>query len=232
MTNSIFDSFYNIGIIPVLEIDSAERAVPLAESLLAGGLPIAEVTLRTDAALESIGVIAREVSGVIVGAGTVIHWKQAQAAREAGAQFLVSPGMVEEVIIWAQENRVPILPGAATPTEMIRAIHLGLDLLKFFPAESIGGLNAIQAMSDPFPQLRFIPSGGIRLKNAAQYLQSEKIHAVGGSWMSKRQMIADGRFDEITRLAQEASELVKQIRSTQTSCRSGRSGAGDLLPVE
>ena len=212
MQHSIFDRFHQIGIIPVLEIDSVKQAIPLAESLLAGGLPVAEVTLRTDAALEAIGSIARGVTEVIVGAGTVLNWKQAQAAHGSGAQFLVSPGMVEEVVIWAQENEVPVLAGALTPTEMIRGINLGLDILKFFPAEILGGLNAIRAVSDPFPQLRFIPTGGIKLENAAQYLQNEKIHAVGGSWMAKRQMIAEGRFEEITRLAKQASELVRKIR--------------------
>ena len=208
----MFDQFHKIGIIPVLEIDSAERAKPLAEALLAGGLPIAEITLRTDAALDAIRAMVREMPEVIVGAGTVISWEQAEMARYAGAQFLVSPGMVEQVVIWAQENEMPILPGAVTPTEMIVGINLGLKILKFFPAESTGGLNAISAMSDPFPQLRFIPTGGIRLENAAAYLQHPKIHAVGGSWMAKRQMIADGKFAEITRLAREASALVKQVR--------------------
>lgn len=184
----------------------------MAEALLAGGLPIAEITLRTGAALESMRRIAREVPEVIVGAGTVINRDQAEAAREAGAQFLVSPGIVEEVIVWAQEHHVLILPGAVTPTEMIRAIDLGLNLLKFFPAEALGGLSTIQAMSDPFPQLRFIPTGGIKLENAAQYLGNPRIHAVGGSWMAKRQMITDGKFDQIQRMAQEASEIVKQIR--------------------
>jgi len=212
MTSNIFDKFYEIGIIPVLEIDSVERAKPLAEALLAGGLPVVEVTLRTEAALASIGVIARGVTDIIIGAGTVINREQAKAARDAGAQFIVCPGMIEEVMVWAQENQIPVLAGAVTPTEMIRGINLGLDLLKFFPAETMGGLSAIKAMSDPFPQLRFIPTGGIRLENAAQYLQHVKVRAVGGSWMAKRQMIVDGKFAEITRLAQEASDLVKQIR--------------------
>jgi 2-dehydro-3-deoxyphosphogluconate aldolase/(4S)-4-hydroxy-2-oxoglutarate aldolase len=212
MNQSIFDHFYKFGVIPVVEIDSAERAAPLAEALLAGSLPIAEITLRTEAALESIRVIAREVPDVILGAGTVVTREQAEAARDAGAQFLVSPGMAEEVVVWAQENHIPILPGAVTPTEMIRAIHLGLKFLKFFPAEAVGGLKAIKALSDPFPGLRFIPTGGVKLENLAAYIQMEKIHAVGGSWMAKRQMVAEGKFDEITRMAKEASDMVKQIR--------------------
>jgi 2-dehydro-3-deoxyphosphogluconate aldolase/(4S)-4-hydroxy-2-oxoglutarate aldolase len=212
MQHPVFDHFHKIGVIPVLEIDSALHAKPLAESLLAGGLPIAEITLRTDAALESIRHIAREVPDVIVGAGTVIHRQQAQAARDAGAQFLVTPGMAEEVVTWAQQHEVPILAGAVTPTEMIHGINLGLDILKFFPAEAVGGLKAIKALSDPFPQLRFIPTGGVKLENLAEYLQMEKIHAVGGSWMAKRQMIAQGKFDEITRMAKEARAIVKQVR--------------------
>lgn len=211
MDTHLFDRFYQIGVIPVLEIDSAQRALPLAEALLAGGLPVAEVTLRTDAAFESIRIMAREATVVIVGAGTVINQEQAEAARDAGAQFLVSPGMVEEVVIWAQENQIPILAGAVTPSEMIRAINLGLNFLKFFPAETMGGLKAIKAISDPFPQLSFIPTGGIRRENLSGYLQMKRIHAVGGSWMAKRQMIAEGSFDEITRMAKEASEIVKQV---------------------
>ena len=212
MQYALFENFYTIGVLPVLEIDSAESAKPLAEALLAGGLPIAEITLRTEAALESIRVIARQVPDVLVGAGTVIHREQAEAARDAGARFLVSPGIVDEVVLWAQKNDFPILAGAVTPTEMIRAIHLGLTILKFFPAETVGGLKAIKAMSDPFPQLRFIPTGGINQENLAQYLQHPKIHAVGGSWMAKRGMITDSKFDEITRLAGEASKMVKSIR--------------------
>ena len=213
MTQSIFAHFYKIGVIPVLEIDSVERAAPLAKALLAGELPIAEITLRTEAALDAIRAVVRDVPDVLVGAGTVINREQAKAARDAGAQFLVSPGIVDEVVGWAQDNQIPILAGAVTPTEMIRAINLGLNILKFFPAEAVGGLKAIKAMSDPFPQLRFIPTGGVRLENLAEYLQMNKIHAVGGSWMAKRQMIADGKYDEITRLAREASDIVKQIRN-------------------
>jgi 2-dehydro-3-deoxyphosphogluconate aldolase / (4S)-4-hydroxy-2-oxoglutarate aldolase len=175
-------------------------------------LPIAEITLRTDAALESIRVISREMPDVLVGAGTILNREQAAAARDAGARFLVSPGIVDEVVVWGQENQIPILAGAVTPTEMIRAINLGLNILKFFPAETMGGLKAIKAMSDPFPPLRFIPTGGIRLENLTEYLQMEKIHAVGGSWMAKRQMIADGKFAEITRMAKQAREIVKEIR--------------------
>jgi 2-dehydro-3-deoxyphosphogluconate aldolase/(4S)-4-hydroxy-2-oxoglutarate aldolase len=196
----------------VLEIDRAECAARLAESLLAGGLPIAEITLRTDAALESIRRVAQNVPLVLVGAGTVINVEQAQAACDAGAKFLVSPGLAEKVTIWAQEQHIPIIAGAVTPTEIMRAIDLGLTLLKFFPAEAMGGLKTIKAISDPFPKVRFIPTGGIRLENLTQYLTAEKIHAVGGSWMANRQAIMENRFDDIFRLAKMANDLIKQIR--------------------
>jgi 2-dehydro-3-deoxyphosphogluconate aldolase / (4S)-4-hydroxy-2-oxoglutarate aldolase len=211
MNTSIFDRFHTVGVIPVLEIDSTAHAIPTAEALSAGGLPIAEVTLRTDAALESIRGIARNVPDVIIGAGTVINLKQAQAAQDAGAQFLVSPGMAEDIVIWAVKNQIPILAGAITPTEIMRGLNLGLTLLKFFPSETMGGLKAIKAISDPFPQVKFIPTGGIRLENLAEYLRMEKIHAVGGSWMAKRSMIAEGEFDEIQKISREASKVVNQI---------------------
>jgi len=215
MGSSIIDRFYTVGVIPVLVIDEVENALPLAEALQAGGLPIAEITLRTEAALDSIRQIARGMPEVLVGAGTVNNREQAQAAIEAGARFLVSPGMVEEVVLWAQEQRVPILAGVVTPTEMIKGINLGLEILKFFPSETMGGLQAIKAMSGPFPKLRFIPTGGIRLENLTGYLQTPKIHAVGGSWIAKRAMIAERNFEEIERLAAQASAIVKEIRSKE-----------------
>jgi 2-dehydro-3-deoxyphosphogluconate aldolase/(4S)-4-hydroxy-2-oxoglutarate aldolase len=212
MDTFIFDRFRTIGIIPVLEIDSAAHAVPTAEALSAGGLPIAEVTLRTDAGLDSIRNIARNLPDVLVGAGTVINLKQAQTARDAGAQFLVSPGMAEDVVTWAVKNQIPILAGAVTPTEIMRGLNLGLTLLKFFPSETMGGLKAIKAISDPFPQVRFIPTGGVRLENLVEYLRMEKVHAVGGSWMAKRSMIAEGRFNEIQKVAGEARQVIAEFR--------------------
>jgi 2-dehydro-3-deoxyphosphogluconate aldolase/(4S)-4-hydroxy-2-oxoglutarate aldolase len=211
----IFDRFYTIGIIPVLEIEDVENALPLAEALQAGGLPIAEITLRTGAALDSIRAIARGMPDVLVGAGSVINREQARAAVEAGANFIVSPGMVEEIVLWAQAQNVPILAGAVTPTEMIRGLNLGLKVLKFFPSETLGGVKAIKSTSDPFPGLRFIPTGGIRLENVVEYLRAPKIHAVGGSWIAKRTMIAEKNFDEIRRLAGQASTVVKEIRSEE-----------------
>jgi 2-dehydro-3-deoxyphosphogluconate aldolase/(4S)-4-hydroxy-2-oxoglutarate aldolase len=212
MAPSFFDSIYALGTIPVLEIDNVDRAVPLAYSLLSGGLPVAEITLRTDAALDSIKEITRHVSSVLVGAGPVISREQAQEACEAGAKFLVCPGLADEVVLWAQKWHVPVVVGVVSPTEIIHALDLGLTLLKFLPAEAMGGLQTLTALSDPFPQVRFIPTGGIRQENLAGYLQAEKIHAVGGSWMAKRQAINEGRFDEITRMAKAARDVIKKIR--------------------
>ncbi len=196
----------------MIEIDSEDNAVPLAESLCEAGLPIMEVTLRTKAALESIRRISQMVPKLLLGAGTVIDREQAKAALDAGAQFIVSPGLDKGIVNWCQKNDIPALPGAVTPTEIMCALNLGLNFLKFFPAEALGGLKAVKAISDPFPQVRFIPSGGIRPDNLAEYLQDDKIQAVGGSWMAKRQMIADHGFGEIIRISQEASEIVKKIR--------------------
>lgn len=212
MESALFENVYKLGIIPVIQIDNANRAVPVADSLAAGGLPIAEITMRTGAALDSIRLIARELPHILVGAGTVINHEQAQAACEAGAKFLVSPGLDEELIVWAQQKNVPIIPGAVTPTEIMRAIRLGLTVLKFFPAEAMGGLRTIKSVSDPFPQVRFIPTGGIHLTNLPDYLQLDQVHAVGGSWMATKQGIHEARFDEITRLAKEASEAIRRIR--------------------
>jgi 2-dehydro-3-deoxyphosphogluconate aldolase/(4S)-4-hydroxy-2-oxoglutarate aldolase len=209
---NIFDQFHATGVIPVVEIESAGDALPLAEALAAGGIPIAEITLRTEAALEAIRLIAQGTTDILVGAGTVLNQEQARVAVESGARFLVSPGLPEEVVAWAQERSIPILPGVVTPTEIIRAINIGLNILKFFPAETMGGLKTIKAISDPFPGVKFIPTGGIRLDNLAEYLQSDKIHAVGGSWMCKRALIATGQFAEIENLARQAAGIVKEIR--------------------
>lgn len=212
---TIFDQFHAVGVIPVVEIEDAKDALPLVEALAAGGLPIIEITLRTEAALDAIQLISQGATGVIVGAGTVINREQAHVAVESGVSFLVSPGLPEEAAAWAQENSIPFLPGAVTPTEIIRAINLGFKILKFFPSETMGGLKAIKAVSDPFPGVKFIPTGGIRLENLAEYLQNNKIHAVGGSWLCKRALIANGQFTQIEKMALEATQKVSEIRQKE-----------------
>lgn len=212
---AVFDTFHAVGVIPVVEIEDARHALPLAESLAAGGLPVVEITLRTEAALDSIRRIAGGKTGILVGAGTVINREQARAAVEAGARFLASPGLPEQAAAWAQENSIPFLPGAITPTEIIRAVSLGFGLLKFFPAGAMGGLATIQAISDPFPSVKFIPTGGVRLENLAEYLQNGRIHAVGSSWLCKRTLIAAGQFTEIENMARQSAQVVREIRQKE-----------------
>lgn len=212
---SVFETFASLGIVPVLEIEQEEQAVPTALALAAGGLPAAEVTLRTPAALESIRRIAYRAPEVLVGAGTVLTLEQARAARDAGAQFLVAPGLVPPVVSWALEQGIPVLPGVMTPSEITAALSLGLNLLKFFPAEPLGGVRTIEAMSDPFPWLRFIPTGGIRPENIAVYLRSQRILAVGGSWMARRAAISAGQFEQIETLTRQAVAAVREARAGQ-----------------
>jgi len=209
---SVFETFASLGIVPVLEIEQEEQAVPTAQALAAGGLPAAEVTLRTPAALGSIRRIATQAPGVLVGAGTVLTLEQARAARDAGAQFLVAPGLAPAVVAWALEQGIPVLPGVMTPSEITAALGLGLSLLKFFPAEPLGGVRTIEAMSDPFPGLRFIPTGGIRPENIAVYLRSPRILAVGGSWMARRAAIRAGEFEQIEALTRQAVAAVQEAR--------------------
>lgn len=212
---SVFETFASLGIVPVLEIEQEEQAVPTAQALAAGGLPAAEVTLRTPAALGSIRRIATQAPGVLVGAGTVLTLEQARAARDAGAQFLVAPGLAPAVVAWALEQGIPVLPGVMTPSEITAALGLGLNLLKFFPAEPLGGVRTIEAMSDPFPGLRFIPTGGIRPENIAVYLRSPRILAVGGSWMARRAAIRAGQFEQIETLTRQAVDAVREARAAR-----------------
>ena len=206
---------YNTGVIPVVEIDHATHAIPLAETLLKGGLSVCEITLRTSAALMAIQSVAQNQPDMLVGAGTVLNREQSRSAFEAGAKFLVSPGLSEDVALFAMENNLPYFPGTITPSEIMRAIQLGLAILKFFPAEAMGGIKTIKAMSDPFPGITFIPTGGIRQDNLAEYLRDPRIHAVGGSWMCKRGSIADGKFNEIENLAHQAALTVQETRNKE-----------------
>jgi 2-dehydro-3-deoxyphosphogluconate aldolase/(4S)-4-hydroxy-2-oxoglutarate aldolase len=194
-------------IVPVIVIKQLGHAVPLAKALVEGGLNILEVTLRTPAALEAIRAISDQVPGVILGAGTVINAQQFAAAAGAGAQFVVSPGLTEEVVKASRDHTVPILPGIATASEIMRGLSLGLDLFKFFPAESIGGAPAIKALGGPFPQVSFCPTGGISAKNLASYLSLPNVIAAGGSWMVPSDLDEADAFARATVMAREARAL-------------------------
>lgn len=212
MFSDFFEKVYFIGIIPVIEIDNADHALPLAEALLLGGLPFAEITMRTDAAINSIQKIAERIPDFIVGAGTVINQEQAKAAIGAGAQFIVSPGFSQNVYTITKENVIPMIPGVITSTEVINAIDQGLKYLKFFPSESMGGLKTIKSITAPFPGIRLIPTGGINIQNLRDYLQTDRVHAVGGSWMANRKSIKECRFDQITQNTRDAMKIISQIR--------------------
>ena len=202
-----------IGIVPVIALDNAEDASPLAGALCRGGLPCAEITFRTAAAEQSIKNMHRDYPDMIIGAGTVLTTEQADRAIAAGATFIVSPGLNPEVVKHCLANGYPVVPGIATPTEIELAMSLGLDTVKFFPAEAAGGIAMIKAMSAPYGTIKFMPTGGISAKNLSEYLSCSNIVCCGGSWMVKGDLITEGKFDEITKLTKEAVELVKSIRA-------------------
>lgn len=198
-------------LVPVVKLDRVEDALPLGRALIEGGLPVAEVTFRTEAAEESIRQMSREFPNMLVGAGTVINTNQAEQAVRAGAGFLVSPGISDELAQWAAEHKVPLLPGVCTPGEIMKAISYGMTILKFFPAAQYGGLPTIKALAGPFPQVRFMPTGGVSAANICEYLKDPRVIACGGSWMVKDTLIREGNFKEITRLTAEAVDLVKGV---------------------
>lgn len=210
--NAIFEQIRQIGIVPVIQINDAEKAVDLAHALLAGGIPIAEVTFRTAAGEEAIRRIAREAPEVLVGAGTVLRVAQAESAVAAGAKFIVSPGFSCDVVRYCVENNIPVLPGCSNPSDIQRAIAHHLDVVKFFPAEQAGGLPYIKAVAAAYPQVRFVPTGGISEKNLAAYLANEKILACGGSWMVPAKLIDSGAFETITELCAKAIQAKKSVQ--------------------
>ena len=196
-------------LVPVIVIKDLAHAVPLARALVSGGLNILEVTLRTPAALDAIAAIAREVPDAIVGAGTVINARQFEQAAQAGSRFVVSPGLTEEVVRASRDHDVPILPGIATASDIMRGLALGLDTFKFFPAETSGGAPAIKALGGPFPQVQFCPTGGVSPKNLASYLSLPNVICAGGSWMVPSDLNEADAFTKAATLAREASELAK-----------------------
>lgn len=206
---SILEKIEQYRLLPVIKLDHAKDAVPLAEALCAGGLPAAEITFRTDAAQDSIKAMTSSFPEMLVGAGSISSVTQAKQAVEAGAQFLVSAGISRKVTEFAIENHLPIFPGICTPTELMMIAEYGLPVAKFFPAEQFGGLNTIHALSAPFPNIRFMPTGGINPQNIMNYLSSKKIIACGGSWMVKDSLISNGDFAKIKQLTTEAVALVK-----------------------
>lgn len=202
--NQVLEQISQIGIVPVIAIDDVEKAVPLAKALVAGGIPCAEVTFRTAEGEEAIRRMAKEVPEILVGAGTVLTTEQVDRAVDAGAKFIVSPGLNPKVVSYCVEKNIPITPGCANPSDVEQAIELGLNVVKFFPAEQAGGLPYIKSMSAPYGNMRFMPTGGVNAANLSEYLAFDKILACGGSWMVNKALISAGKFDEITELCKEA----------------------------
>ena len=210
--NEVLEKIQEIGIVPVVVLDDAKDAAPLAKALCEGGLPCAEVTFRTAAAEESIRIMSEQFPEMLVGAGTVLTTEQVDRAVAAGAKFIVSPGMNPRIVKYCVEKGILITPGCANPSDIEQALENGLDVVKFFPAEQFGGVATIKAMAAPYTMLKFMPTGGVSLKNLKDYLSCDKILCCGGSWMVKGDMIKAGEFDKISEMAKDAVALAKEIR--------------------
>lgn len=210
--NKTLETLGGVGVVPVIKIEDAGDASPLAKSLIAGGIPAAEVTFRTSCAAEAIEVMAREFPDMAVGAGTVLTVAQADEAIAAGAKFIVSPGFDAAVVRYCVSRGVPVLPGCVTPTEIIAAMNLGLDTVKFFPASDFGGVRTIKALSAPFGHMKFVPTGGVSEENLADYLSLSCVLFVGGSYIATGAMIKSHDWDAVTEKAKKSAEIVRSIR--------------------
>jgi 2-dehydro-3-deoxyphosphogluconate aldolase/(4S)-4-hydroxy-2-oxoglutarate aldolase len=213
--DELFGALGRLGLIPVVRLDDPKKAGPLAEALSAGGLPCAEITFRTAGAPEAIRRIADGYPDLLLGAGTVLQPDQAKQAVDAGARFIVSPGLSRPVVEWCQRAAVAVMPGVATPTEVLMAMEYGLSILKVFPAEALGGVSLLEALAAPFGGVKLVPTGGISAANLASYLRLPAVLAVGGSWMVAPRLLTSNQFDEVTRLAREAVDIVAESRGGQ-----------------
>ena len=211
--STVAEKIAELGVVPVVVLEDAKDAAPLAKALVEGGLPCAEVTFRTAAAEESIKLMTAEYPDMFVGAGTVLTIDQVERAVAAGAKFIVSPGFDPEIVDYCLEKEIPVFPGCITPSEVAQAVKRGLKVVKFFPAEQFGGVATIKAMAAPYVGLKFMPTGGVNAKNLESYLGCDKIIACGGSWMVKGDLVKAGKFDEIKDLTAEAVKLVAEIRN-------------------
>jgi 2-dehydro-3-deoxyphosphogluconate aldolase/(4S)-4-hydroxy-2-oxoglutarate aldolase len=201
-----------LKVVPVVAIESVYDAERLADALTEGGIPCAEITLRTEAGLAAIEALAKR-SDFLVGAGTVNNAEQAAKVMDAGAKFIVAPGFNPRTVQWCVDNKAPVFPGTSNPTDLEMALEFGLNVVKFFPAEAMGGVKTLKALHGPYRSIRFMPTGGISMSNLSDYLSLPYVIGCGGSWLAKSSLIADGRFDEISRLTAETVKLVKEINS-------------------
>lgn len=212
MYEKMNEQIASYGVVPVVVLNDTKDALPLAKALVEGGLACAEVTFRTDAAEESIRIMTEAYPDMLVGAGTVLTVEQIERAVKAGAKFIVSPGFDPEIVDYCIEKGIPVYPGTVTPTEVAMAVKRDLKVCKFFPASQFGGLDTIKALAAPYTMVKFMPTGGVSLKNLRDYLSCDKIAACGGTWMVKGNLISEGRFDEIRQMTADAVAIVKEMR--------------------
>ena len=225
--NALTDRLYAAGVVPVVTVDDPKRAVRLAEVLMDAGLPVMEITFRTEACAEAIRLVAHHHPGMLVGAGTVLRGDHVDAARHAGASFCVSPGLTERIVARAEHLRMPLIPGVATPSEVQRAVEQGFELLKFFPAGGLGGAATLKALAGPFRDARFIPTGGVDLGNMGAYLAQPSVVACGGSWMVPPALVREGKFRQIRSLVAETMAVVASARAAVAEGADAEGGADD-----
>ena len=200
----VLERLARAGVVPVVVLDDAKDAVPTANAMVAGGIDVMEITFRTAAAPDAIEAVAKNCPDMLVGAGTILNLEQCKLAVARGAKFIVSPGFDAQVVSWCIENGIAVTPGCVTPTEITAAVNMGLKVVKFFPANVYGGLNAMKNLSAPFVGVKFMPTGGVNAQNLREYIDAPFIHAVGGSWVCPKADIAAGNFEKITQLCLEA----------------------------
>ena len=210
--NELFARIRNIGIVPVIKLESPKDALPLGKALVDGGLLAAEITFRTQAAAESIAALRKAFPELLTGAGTVLTIAQAEAAIASGASFIVTPGFNPRIVDFCLEKGMPVIPGVNSPSQVEQGLERGLSLLKFFPAEASGGVKMLKALHGPYADVSFVPTGGIDASNVESYLQLSYVAAIGGTWMVKEDLIASGLYDRIASLCREAVELVRRCR--------------------
>ena len=201
---TVLERLARSGVVPVVVIDDAKDAVPTANAMVAGKIDVMEITFRTAAAPDAIEAVSKNCPDMLVGAGTILNLEQCKLAVEKGAKFIVSPGFDAQVVSWCIENGIAVTPGCVTPTEITAAVNMGLKVVKFFPANVYGGLNAMKNLSAPFVGVKFMPTGGVNAQNLREYIDAPFIHAVGGSWVCPKADIAAGNFEKITQLCLEA----------------------------
>lgn len=214
----IYKKIYNFGIVPVVALDYLEDAIPLAQALCTGGLEVVEITYRTPCAKDAIVDIQQAFPNMLIGAGTILTKEQAKSAYEAGAQFIVTPGFNEEVVEYCLIEKIPIIPGCSSASDIEKALHLGIEIVKFFPAEASGGLASIKALSAPYSMMQFMPTGGINEDNMNEYLKFDKVLACGGSWMVNSKLINQHEFEKICKLTRTAILKMLQLQILDFDC--------------